>query len=206
MLANNVGAEANRVLSFDPTDVSAIVELGVVAIIRHEVVLRAEESEGRQIARIAAADIKLRPASFKIARAVDSRNAEDIGSLFLRNVKLLGVGDHPCHTENRVHDENRGGNIAAGHAKADGVSVSSALVADETADLRSPDGAENLRINGIVLCQTKMAVYPEFLGGVPVNLGVGREAVEQDVRRAEVVVIGHILAGAGKIRRGHHGH
>ena len=203
MLANDVSAKANRVLSFGPTDVAAVVELRVVAVVRHEVVLGAKHGEGR-CTPLGIGDIKLRPASFKIAGAVDSGNAEDVSSLFLRDVKLLGVGHHPRHTENRIHHESRGGNEAARYTETDGVSVSRALVADKAADFGPPNGAENLGIQGIVLGQSKMAAHPELFGRNPVDLGITGKAVESHVRRAEVVVIGHVLAGAGKIRRGHH--
>ena len=84
--------------------------------------------------------------------------------------------------------------------------VGPALVANETAGLRPADGGENLRIAGVVIRQAQVAEHRELVGRVPINLGVGGEAVERHVRRAEEVVAGHRRAGVHNAGRGQRQH
>src|SRR3989442_14803617 len=72
----DVGAEADGVPPFDPTDVTAVVELRVVAVIRHEVVLCAEESKGRdrKSTRLNSSHVRISYAVFCLKKKKSSRN------------------------------------------------------------------------------------------------------------------------------------
>src|SRR5215472_2419775 len=112
-------AEANLVAGLRPIEVTYIGVLGVVAVVRHEVIIDAD-------VRVAT-DRECGPAALETARPIDAGDSQ-IQAEVLIQAGLLHAGIHSCPAEIRVHDEMRRKDVSGSTGKAVGISSAGSRV------------------------------------------------------------------------------
>ena len=111
-----LAAKANLVAALSPVEVAYVGKLGVVTVIRHEVILHAD-------IRIVG-DGKRRPAAFKAPRAVDAGDPQIEPELLIQ-AGLLDACIHARPADIGVHHEMRGKDVSCSAGET--VSVADAI-------------------------------------------------------------------------------
>src|SRR5438552_17076664 len=128
----------------DPVEVTSVLILRVVPVIRHEIRVIAN---GRRICAAAnGAKLKFGPAAFEPARAIRSRDTQYIETDILAEPDLLRIGPLLREAEIGIHNEVRRERVGRAESRAVSFTVSVAgVTAAANRPSLSPCGLENCR-------------------------------------------------------------